>query len=188
MNPEPEKRQRPQDEESNAWWAELEEQEVFVAQTLDWCCKLVMDNDFENVIEEIVNSPLGVRVAVNYCPHCRNEIARNFSRMKRPNCCRMFRDIGLESLQVTDKSTNDTHNLFNNFCTNCGNDMKEFYEDSESGEWAGEHDCGDDCDGSCGCEDKTEKRKRIDELMEDLEERNHKKEDDEPEDPMDNHF
>ena len=136
---------------SAAWWAEIEEIEE-KRKDLDWCCKLIVQNGFDDFIHSEVGTYVSLRFGVNYCPHCGKTLKKVTSPVQTRACCYLFRDLGLEGMQYEEpsmKGNGETeivvHRLIMKHCFNCGREINWESGDDPNG-WAGEDGCNGECD------------------------------------------
>ncbi len=134
------------DRQSQAWWAELKEYERDEIRLEKWCCKLVVQGSLQYEIEEMINAPLGLRLKVNFCPHCGRMLKRTILKTD-VRCCAVVRDLGIEGMQY-EAPDGQLHRILVNYCFVCGRNMKEYIRKSmEAATWRG-------CDCECNECDK----------------------------------
>jgi len=134
------------------WWEEIELYEELLAD-LQWCCKLFLEGDFEEFIEQEIGIYVGSRLHLNFCPHCGRQIGLRKPANDYNFCCYLFRDLGLEGMQFEEFKADgrtEIHRLKMNYCFNCGNDLREFMKQPKDTkpQWKGDKGC-DGCHGGC---------------------------------------
>lgn len=107
------------DEESRAWWSELE---AYNDTREIWCCGLTKEGNFEEETLKTLNDLVGYGLAlkVNFCIHCGSPLKHISNNVIHGGecCCKVTSLI--EFAEFFDPKTTDVHRLKGNFCFHCG--------------------------------------------------------------------
>ena len=164
---------------SQAWWDEINKIEI-ERNSLKPCCHMFLDYDFEEEVVEEMFGRIGYKYGLNYCPVCSTRLNNRGTQYLKPSCCMILRDSGFEAMQI--KIGDEFHNLLMNHCFNCGTRMKKLINDSEGGrgitfaplERVDEVRMeGDDRKLLEDLRSKEERKKEIDEILKQVEEKYH---------------